>query len=119
MKVFRTVEFVVRVSTVKRISLIIYLCIARKELRNVIFVGKVLQGREAWHGIDGKNGIHGRNAMYTGRALIKHKLTHTDERPHACEECGKRFKANRSLLQHVCFESHTCDICGKGFRNTR
>ena len=38
--------------------------------------------------------------------LDRHRLTHTDEKPFKCEDCGKRFKSRTSLLKgrHKCLK---------------
>jgi len=53
----------------------------------------------------------------------KHKLTHSAERPFACDKCELTFKLDYSLKRHL-EESHgiaqgkpdfKCDVCGKTF----
>lgn len=55
--------------------------------------------------------------------LLAHRVAHSDNRPHACSECGKQYKLASHLKSHMA-RSHlpesdrlafTCEICGKRF----
>ncbi|CAL4140824.1 unnamed protein product, partial [Meganyctiphanes norvegica] len=56
------------------------------------------------------------------KLLVEHKLSHipNEERPHACDQCEKRFNSVGQLKWHNIY-SHTgksnfvCEICGKVF----
>lgn len=41
-------------------------------------------------------------------SLSAHQLTHTGERPHACEECGKAFTLKSTLKNHL--RTHTGEM---------
>ena len=47
--------------------------------------------------------------------LLRHQLTHSNARPHTCEECGGRFKTVSDLNTHLRLhrnEEHVCEDCG-------
>lgn len=54
------------------------------------------------------------------RSLSRHKMTHSEERPHGCRVCGRRFKLPWTLRQHEKIHtdrerSYLCDVCCKMF----
>lgn len=56
----------------------------------------------------------------TAATLKLHELTHTNERPHACDLCDKTFSLVNNLNVHkknvhYGVRSHRCDECGKRF----
>ncbi|KAJ7390917.1 hypothetical protein OS493_020937 [Desmophyllum pertusum] len=57
-------------------------------------------------------------AYYTVR-MTRHKMTHSDEKPHSCDQCSSRFTSLGRLKIHM--RSHTgekpyaCDQCEKAF----
>lgn len=56
--------------------------------------------------------------------LADHKLIHTNERPYACTQCDKKFRAKSVLTKHLRTHSseesiarpYKCEICEKAFK---
>ena len=53
-------------------------------------------------------------------ALVKHMVTHREEKPFKCDKCSLQFNQNRDLKTHIMQKHsmqrpHVCGICGKGF----
>ncbi|XP_028170706.1 zinc finger protein 300-like [Ostrinia nubilalis] len=49
-----------------------------------------------------------------------HQTVHTKDRPHACDQCDKRFRSKLSLVQHKRQvhdkeKTHLCQFCSKSF----
>ena len=38
--------------------------------------------------------------FYTRRLLVKHLKSHSNDRPHTCEECGKNYKHKHHMMHH-------------------
>lgn len=52
------------------------------------------------------------------QSVARHKLKHTNERPHVCDHCGQKFKIKSYLDCHIT-RVHTgmfvCNVCGQRF----
>ena len=60
------------------------------------------------------------NVLSSRGALVKHMVTHSDEKPFKCDQCDLQFNQNRDLKthkmqKHTMQRPHVCGICGKGF----
>uniref|UniRef100_A0A3Q3WCL0 C2H2-type domain-containing protein n=1 Tax=Mola mola TaxID=94237 RepID=A0A3Q3WCL0_MOLML len=58
------------------------------------------------------------------RSLCRHRMTHSEERPHGCQVCGRRFKLPWTLRQHEKIHtdrerSYLCDVCCKMFLTSK
>ncbi|EPY73938.1 GDP-L-fucose synthase [Camelus ferus] len=51
--------------------------------------------------------------------LVRHRATHSGEKPHACGECGRAFSQRSHLVQHRSAHAgekpHVCGQCGRAF----
>ncbi|UYM14346.1 C2H2-type zinc finger protein [Endozoicomonas euniceicola] len=81
---------------------------------------------------DGRSGARAKNKKWVcdecgrelanSRNLVRHKLTHTGEKPYECDVCQKRFAVLGDLAKHR--RTHTgerpyeCDVCQKRFASS-
>lgn len=62
------------------------------------------------------------NKVFPGQKNLKRHMgvVHSQDRPHECLECGKKFKMKSQLARHMEIHSgqrdHVCVKCGKSFR---
>ncbi|KAM7347048.1 uncharacterized protein ACRADG_006716 [Cochliomyia hominivorax] len=51
--------------------------------------------------------------------LLRHMLTHSDEKPHVCNFCGKGFSRSDHLQKHIqsihCEKNYKCDQCSSAY----
>ena len=54
------------------------------------------------------------------KGFRRHVLSHSQDRPHMCSECGDSFAQNSALQRHIMSHTgekpFTCEICGESFK---
>uniref|UniRef100_A0A1Q3F8D8 Putative c2h2-type zn-finger protein n=1 Tax=Culex tarsalis TaxID=7177 RepID=A0A1Q3F8D8_CULTA len=64
------------------------------------------------------------NRGFGSKAILRrHEVSHSDERNHACDICGKGFKTKRAKAKHTKYmhtapRNHSCEICNDSFTNS-
>lgn len=84
-------------------------------------------GGSSSHNPPMNNGTDGKQYMCNicgkqcdSKGFRRHVLSHSQDRPHMCSECGDSFAQNSALQRHIM--SHTgekpfsCEICGEAFK---
>lgn len=58
--------------------------------------------------------------FFRKRALQKHQISHSDEKPHHCEHCNRHFKSKEGLTRHLDIHNNSvniCPVCGDKLRS--
>lgn len=81
-----------------------------------------LQKHERVHGTGGWRCVRCDKVFDTGPNLRSHLQTHSEQRSHACDECGAAYKFKQTLDRHkrtrhaADVAVYECDVCGKTFK---